>query len=244
MLRTLLSSTGDFRTTLAMLLLEIPIVLLSLSLHELAHGYVAYKCGDGTAKAFGRLTLNPLKHLDPIGALCMLLMGFGWAKPVPINIRCLRKPKRDLVLISLAGPVTNFLLALLFALLRLCFLVVIYLVALPESADMVIFVIELFLRIGIILNLGLGLFNLIPLPPLDGSKILMCLLPNNLAAKYAKVEHYTRFIILGLVAASWFAPVITDIIFFPLNLAMDLLSWPLIEGVQSIAIMLLKLIIG
>lgn len=223
MLRTLLTSDGDFRTTLAIILLEIPIILISLSAHELAHGYVAYKCGDGTAKAFGRLTLNPIKHLDPVGALCMLIMGYGWAKPVPVNMRYLKKPRRDMALVALAGPLTNFLLAVLFALLRAGIIVALSFIEVPSSADTVMFVLFTLIQLGILLNLGLGIFNLIPLPPLDGANILMCLLPNHLAAKYAKVGQYTRYIMLGVVAASWFAPSLTSLVFFPINWSVDML---------------------
>lgn len=223
MLRTLLTSDGDFRTTLAIILLEIPIILISLSAHELAHGYVAYKCGDGTAKAFGRLTLNPIKHLDPVGALCMLVMGYGWAKPVPVNMRYLKKPRRDMALVSLAGPLTNFLLAVLFALLRAGIIIALSFIEVPSSADTVMFVLFTLIQLGILLNLGLGIFNLIPLPPLDGANILMCLLPNRLAAKYAKVGQYTRYIMFGVVAASLFAPSLTSLVFFPINWSVDML---------------------
>lgn len=237
-----LLASGNVREELGELLLGIPIILLALSMHELAHGYVAYKCGDGTAKALGRLTLNPLKHLDPIGAVCMLLIGFGWAKPVPVNMRYFRKPKRDLVLVSLAGPLTNFLLAVVFALLRFAFLLTLEFITLPESAGTALMVIHIILLKGITLNLGLGLFNLIPLPPLDGSKILMCLLPSNTAAKYAKVERYSRFILLGIIAISWYAPIVSTILFFPLNLAMMALSTPLIHGLDAIIDLIVKLI--
>ena len=98
------------------MLLSLPIVFLALSVHETAHGYVAYKLGDPTAKNLGRLTLNPIKHIDPLGFICMLLCGYGWAKPVPVNTRYFKKPKRDMALTGLAGPVSNILLALIFIL--------------------------------------------------------------------------------------------------------------------------------
>lgn len=216
MLRSLLTSGGDIRTTLATLLLEIPIILLSLSVHELAHGFVAYKCGDGTAKAFGRLTLNPLKHLDPLGAICMFLTGYGWAKPVPINTRYFKKPKRDLVLVSLAGPVSNFLLAVVFAALYSLVFLAVLLTDIPTGVADALFMLFM---LGVLLNLSLGAFNLVPLPPLDGSKILMCLLPGRIAAKYARVEVYARYILLGLVIASYAAPGLVEILFLPI-------SWP------------------
>ena len=109
--------SGNFRYFIISLLLSLPIVLLSLSVHETAHGYAAMKLGDPTARNLGRLTLNPAKHIDPIGFICMVLFGFGWAKPVPINTRYFKNPKRDMALTGLAGPVSNLLLALLFAIL-------------------------------------------------------------------------------------------------------------------------------
>ena len=103
---------GDLSSYLISLLLSLPIVLLALSVHEMAHGYVAYCLGDPTARSLGRLTLNPLKHLDPYGFICMLLVGFGWANPVPVNSRYFKKPRRDIALVGLAGPLSNLLLAL------------------------------------------------------------------------------------------------------------------------------------
>ena len=104
---------GDVRSFIISLLLSLPIVFLSLSVHETAHGYAAHKLGDPTAKSLGRLTLNPFKHIDPIGFLCMVLCGFGWAKPVPINARNFKNPKRDFAITALAGPVTNLIMAFL-----------------------------------------------------------------------------------------------------------------------------------
>ena len=115
----------DFVSRIPLFLLSLPVVLLALSVHETAHGYVAYKLGDPTAYSLGRLTVNPLKHIDPIGLLCMVVFRIGWAKPVPINTRYFKKPKRDMALSAAAGPVSNLLLALLFAgLLRLLVLLV------------------------------------------------------------------------------------------------------------------------
>ena len=211
MLRSLLFS-GDFKNTLIILLLELPIILFSLSAHECAHGFVAYKCGDSTAKAFGRLTLNPFKHLDLFGTLCMFLVGFGWAKPVPINMRYFKNPKRDLLLVSLAGPVSNFLIAIVFALLRAGIFGLAMLMKVSPFSK-VLFILTLATELGIMLNLGLGLFNLIPIPPLDGSKVLMCALPNNAAAKYAQIERYSSYIIMIIVLVSYVFPQI----FFPLD---------------------------
>ncbi len=236
MIRSLLLSSGDIKEVLAILLLEIPIVLLSLSIHELAHGYIAYKCGDGTARAFGRLTLNPIKHLDPIGTICMILLGFGWAKPVPINMRNFKKPRRDLVFVSLAGPISNLLLASVFSLLFVLFGVVSD-IGLPmtETVLKVLEVVQLLMEIGVIINMSLCIFNLIPLPPLDGSKILMCLLPPNAAARYSRIERYTRFIFLGFVFLDYLAPVVTDILLIPISLPISVLSGSLYFCIEVLA---------
>ena len=108
---------GDLPSYVIGILLSLPIVFLSLSVHETAHGYAAYRLGDPTARNLGRLTLNPLKHLDPVGFVCMLLAGFGWANPVPINSRYFRKPRRDIAIVGVAGPLSNLLLAVVFLLL-------------------------------------------------------------------------------------------------------------------------------
>lgn len=209
---------GDMRTALISILISVPVILLALTVHEVAHGYVAYLCGDGTAKAFGRLTLNPAKHLDLMGTLCMLIAGFGWAKPVPVNMRNLRKPKRDMVLVSLAGPVANLLLALVGA----CLYSLTYHIAWSVEAfytnDTVyhIFVVAIFLFSAMTqLNIGLALFNLIPLPPLDGSKILAGLLPNRLAMRYVQIERYTSSVFLIVMILSITGKL--DILLYPLQ---------------------------
>jgi len=226
MLRQLLYS-GDIKTTIIILLLEIPVIMISLSLHELAHGYAAYKCGDGTAKAFGRLTLNPMKHLDVMGTLFMFLFGFGWAKPVPVNMRNMRKPKRDMALVSLAGPVSNLLLSFVFA--------AVYMFMWKFSAEEAVSgifleelspvgIITLISYLGIILNIGLAMFNLIPIPPLDGSNILLSLLPQRLAVKYVEIRHYTQYIYLGVVALSWISPSLFDLLFTPFDWLCEMVS--------------------
>lgn len=212
-------SGGDVKTAFITLLLSVPVILLALTVHECAHGYVAYLCGDSTAKAFGRLTLNPAKHLDPIGALCMMLVGFGWAKPVPVNMRNLRKPKRDMVLVSLAGPVSNLLLAfisaagleLIAAFNRDGFYIY------DSKLDLLMFFACQMLLMMVMLNIGLALFNLIPLPPLDGSKILAGLLPNHLAMRYLQIERYTGHIFLAVMLLSFTG--VLDVLLMPLDWA-------------------------
>ena len=172
------------------LLVSVPGLLLCLSLHEAAHGYTAYRLGDPTAKNAGRLTLDPLKHLDPVGTICLLFFHVGWAKPVPVNTRYFKNPRRDTALVSLAGPVSNFLLAAVLLFVRQ-FLIF--------SSVMPVYVLGLMVHYAAIMSIGLGVFNLIPVPPLDGSKILFSFLPWQQAAKYAKYVQYIQFGLLVLL---------------------------------------------
>ena len=197
MFRHILSG-GDMQTYIISILLTLPIVLLSLSLHETAHGLVAWRLGDPTARNLGRLTLNPLKHLNPLGFVCMMVAGFGWANPVPVNTRYFRKPRRDMALCSLAGPVSNLLLALVFLLLlRFLGFGVLWDLSYPSqlTANMAYFLI-LFLYYGVSMNVTLAVFNLLPVPPLDGSRILFLLLPPRL---YFKIIPYERYIVIAVM---------------------------------------------
>jgi Zn-dependent protease len=187
------------RDSFIQILMLIPIVLFSLSFHEFSHGYVAYKCGDNTAKNLGRLTMNPIKHLDPIGAIMMLLLGYGWAKPVPIITRNFKKFKRDLVLVSVAGPLSNLILAFIGTILIfLCGKIMGislyyesgYLFYQNEMTNLQEIIIR-FIYLFCVSNIGLAIFNLIPIPPLDGSRVVWTLLPHKLAVSYAKIEQYT-----------------------------------------------------
>ena len=192
------------------LLLTLPSILIALTVHEMSHGYIAYKLGDPTAKMYGRLTLNPLKHLDPIGALCMLIFRFGWAKPVPINTRYFKNPKRDMALSALAGPVSNFILAFFGVLIWVILEKTLPSVLPATELGVNIYVMALtFFRLFAIINIGLGVFNLIPCPPLDGSRIFYSFLP---ARYYFSVMKYERYLSLAILVLLY-----TGMLSTPLN---------------------------
>lgn len=180
---------------LAFVLLVVPL-LFSVIIHEVAHGWVAYRMGDPTAKMMGRLTLNPLKHLDPLGTLLLFVVGFGWAKPVPVNFYNLRPRRKGLILVSSAGIAANILLAFLFQMLFKL---------LPESYSGVFLILIYFM---VQINITLAAINLIPIPPLDGSKILMGLAPEQSRFLYSRIGPYGFFIIIGLLYLGVLNPVI------------------------------------
>ena len=181
----------DFQT----LLIYIIPLLFAITLHEAAHGWVASKLGDHTARMMGRVTLDPTKHIDPIGTIAIplvLLLSssgfiFGWAKPVPINFNALRNGKNGMIWVALAGPVANIVMAI-------CWLFVMII-----AINMNIAVLIEMGRIGILVNCVLAVFNLLPIPPLDGSRVISALLPNRLAYQYNQLEQYGLYILLGLM---------------------------------------------
>ena len=240
MLYSLIKS--GFKTEyLILALLSVPVILFSLSFHELSHGYIAYKLGDDTAKRMGRLTLNPAKHLDPIGTLMMLFVGFGYAKPVPVNPYAFKNPKKGMALTALAGPVSNLILSFISILIlmilnassdipllypeteyQLSWLVV--LMTREKSftiAQMLLVTLSTLLLLFHTLNLSLAVFNLIPIPPLDGSRLLNIFLPEDV---YFGIMKYERFILIGLFLAISFLP------FSPVSWVTDRIS----EGLQSL----------
>lgn len=170
--------------------LRVAAVLLCLTVHETCHGLAAYALGDPTAKSMHRLSLNPLHHIDWFGLLMMFAAGFGWAKPVPVDPRYFKKPKEGMALTALAGPVSNFLLALLLMFISK----MIYLYAPYSAALDVLFTFCLYTAAP--LSIGLGLFNLIPIPPLDGSKVIAVLLPDQTYVKLMRYERYGMLLLL------------------------------------------------
>jgi len=184
-----------FRDPVAFVLLIIPL-LYSVIIHEVAHGWVASKMGDSTAKWLGRLTLDPRKHLDPLGTLMLFLAGFGWAKPVPVNFNNLHDPRKGLIFVSAAGITANVLLAFL----SLLTLRLLHLPPFGAVTTMLFYVARI--------NIMLAAFNLIPIPPLDGSKILMGFASRSFQYSLARLEPYGFFIIIGLLWLGFLDPVI------------------------------------
>ncbi|RUM79677.1 MAG: site-2 protease family protein [Candidatus Thioglobus sp.] len=185
-------------------------VLFAITVHETAHGWVASKLGDHTARMMGRLTLNPIKHIDPVGTIlvpALLYLSsagfiFGWAKPVPINFSALRSPKKDMLWVALAGPGVNLLMAIGWLII----------VAIANTLNIPFLV--LMGGAGIFVNLLLAIFNLLPIPPLDGGRVISSLLPGRLAYQYDQLEPYGLFILVGLLFLGVFQNIIWPIVYF------------------------------
>ena len=211
----------DFQT---LLIWVIP-VLLAITLHEAAHGWMASKFGDHTARMMGRVTLNPVKHIDPVGTivvpLALLVMStsfiFGWAKPVPINFNALRSPKSGMIWVALAGPGANLIMAIGWI------FIAILSINIPVMLKMA--------GAGIFINILLAVFNLLPIPPLDGSRVISALLPNPLAYKYNQLERYGFLILIGLMFIGGFSYIVWPIV----GLALSSLS--VISGLNLINLM-------
>lgn len=212
---------GDIQSTIQVILIALIPVIFAIALHEVAHGWVAKQLGDNTAYSQGRLTLNPLKHIDPIGTLLVPILLymttgfiFGWAKPVPINWRNLRHPKRDMVYVAIAGPAANLLMAVFWG--------IVLKIASLFPADSSFFVIPLSLMatIGIGINVVLMIFNLFPLPPLDGGRVAVGLLPPRQGYYLSRLEPYGFIIILLLLVTGVLGYLILPVI----NLVMSIIA--------------------
>jgi len=206
--------------TILQLLIQIPILLLTLAIHEFSHGYVAYLFGDDTAKRAGRLTLNPISHIDPIGLLMLFIARIGWAKPVPVNPYNFNNQKRDMAITAAAGPASNFLVAIILS--------VVYNLLVTTNTDFSLTIVQIFvfiLQYSILINLALGIFNLIPIPPMDGSKILGGFLSDEAYNKYTAQERKGAQILMLLFVVSFVLriPLISYIIMPPLNFFLKLL---------------------
>lgn len=192
--------------TIYWIIFAVPSILIASTVHEYAHGWTAYKLGDPTAKAAGRLTLNPIKHIDPIGAICMVLFRFGWSKPVPINEYNFERREVDTAITAIAGPLSNLILALLASLINLIFK--------PDLSS--IFGILLFTFAAV--NISLAIFNLIPIPPLDGHKIVRAFLPRKLQYYWEQLEKFSFVLVIVLLFLTWNSTFLSDIIYKVLSL--------------------------
>lgn len=202
-------------------LFVVPAALISIVFHEMCHGYVAYRLGDPTAKAEGRLSFNPLHHIDPIGLIMLIVFRFGWAKPVRVDMRYFRKPKRDMALVSLAGPASNFLLAVL-SIVLLCVL---------SFAGVQTNWVTAFFSYLTVISMGLGLFNLIPIPPLDGSKLLGALLPDSLYYRVLQYERYGMLLLVAVLYLGWLDIPLSYARFYSSYYLLSAISYPFGQNV-------------
>lgn len=189
MLSSLLSGSLDFTSAVIYVISALVVIFLTLPIHEFAHGYTAVKLGDDTPRWQGRLTLNPFAHIDYMGSLFILLFGFGWAKPVGVNARNFKSPKRDMAITAFAGPLSNIIMAFIFML-------IVYLLDALNITGGAWFYLAMFCLFVVQINVSLAVFNLIPIPPLDGSRILTAFLPDR---TYYKIMQYERYIYLGFI---------------------------------------------
>ena len=197
--------------------------MLAIVCHEVSHGYIAWRYGDPTAKMMGRLTLNPIKHIDIFGTLMIFIVGIGWAKPVPVVSENLRNPKRDMIWVAAAGPITNIILATISAFLLRGLVSIGNPAGSDSSLSMLIEPLVMMLAFSVYINLLLAIFNMIPVPPLDGGRVLAGLLPYRQASVLARIEPYGMIIIIFLV---FFTNIFSYVISPLLNVGVNLLAGP------------------
>lgn len=205
---------GDMTSLIILVLSRMFVVLCCMPVHEMAHAYAAYKCGDDTASLKGRLTINPFAHLDLIGTLMILFFGIGYANPVPVNPARLKHPRRDMALVSLAGPAANIILSFIFVFLT-------YFLTFIGSGSNIINLIAVFFSYAATVNVTLAVFNLIPIPPLDGAKIFSAVLPDRI---YFKIMKYDRYIMIALFVLL-FTGVLNTPITWLSNVLMSIISF-------------------
>ncbi len=194
-------------------IIRIAVLLFAVTIHEYSHGKAALSLGDPTAKNAGRLTLNPIRHIDPIGAICLFLFNFGWAKPVPVNTSYFKNRRRDIILMSISGPVSNLAAAFVAGIFIRNFL-------LPYDIYLKL------LLYMLLMNIGLGLFNLLPVPPLDGSHVLENILPTSFSRVFHLLNRYTPFIFIGIIIMDRF---------YKLNIFGTILGWPILKTAHIFA---------
>lgn len=221
MLISLFQGGLSLENFLAQILASVMVIFFVLPFHEWAHGFVAYKLGDNTAKYSGRLKFSPLAHIDPIGAACLLFLGIGWAKPVPVNPNYFKNPKKGMALTAAAGPAANILAGSAGILLYNIVNVIFSFVQVGAATQTIYMFLIYFLSYYITLNFFLAVFNLIPIPPLDGSKILGAFLPDHAMANMYRYERIFMTIFIVLIA--------TNVLSWPINFVSNLLisgiSW-------------------
>lgn len=219
----MMRGTNNAIMSLFQFVVLVPIILISLTFHEYSHARVADFLGDPTPRRMGRLTLNPMKHLDPIGALMLFFTSFGWAKPVIVDTRNFRVPKKAMLSVAVAGPLSNLFLAFIGGII---FKLMAYFVAsIPQNPTLLLMMYKA-AQLFIVINLGLAFFNLLPLPPLDGSRILSFFMPNKYRLQYRRFEEIAPFILIILFVVGGLGPIISPFIAASYDALMAMFSYP------------------